>query len=135
MMRQLLLGVLLAGLALAARADEADIRKAAEAFLGPDAKVEGVTKAGFLDLYEVRITTSEGTRIIYTDERATHFIIGSVFDAKTEADLTDARLRKLNAIRFDELPLAQAFKVVRGKGTRQLAYFSDPRCPYCKRLD
>ena len=24
---------------------------------------------------------------------------------------------------------------MRGKGTRQLAYFSDPRCPYCKKFD
>ena len=135
MTRQFLLAVLLAAVAMAARADEATMRKAVEAFVGGDAKVEGIEKAGFLDLYEVRIATREGTRILYTDERVTHIIIGSVYDAKTEADLTDARLRKLNAIRFEELPLAQSFKIVRGKGTRQLAYFSDPRCPYCRKFD
>ncbi|HKC43012.1 MAG TPA: DsbC family protein [Burkholderiales bacterium] len=135
MTRQFLLAVLLAAVAVAARADEAAIRKAVEAFVGGDAKVEGIEKAGFLDLYEVRIATREGTRILYTDEGVTHIIIGSVYDAKTEADLTDARLRKLNAIRFDELPLAQSFKIVRGNGTRQLAYFSDPRCPYCRKFD
>jgi thiol:disulfide interchange protein DsbC len=134
MMRKLLLLVLL-GVAAAARADEAAIRKAAEALLAENARVESVSKAGFLGLYEVRISTPEGARILYADEDGTYFFIGTVLDAKTQSDLTEARLRKLNAIRFADLPLAQAFKIVRGKGTRQLAYFSDPRCPYCRKFD
>ena len=134
MMSKLLFFALL-GLALAARADEAAIRKAAEALLAEGARVEGVSKAGFLGLYEVLVSTPEGARILYTDEDGTYFFIGTVVDAKTQSDITEARLRKLNAIRFEDLPLAQAFKIVRGKGTRQLAYFSDPRCPYCRKFD
>ena len=134
MMRKLLFFTLL-GLSLAARADEAAIRKAAEGLLAEGAKVEAISKAGFLGLYEVRVSTPEGARILYTDEDGTYFFIGSVIDGKTQSDITEARLRKLNAIRFEDLPLAQAFKIVRGKGTRQLAYFSDPRCPYCRKFD
>jgi thiol:disulfide interchange protein DsbC len=115
--------------------DEATVRKAAEAFLGEDMKIEGLTRAGFLGLWEVRIATPEGTRLLYTNDDATHFFIGTVFDGKTQTDLTEQRLRKLNSVRFADLPLNQAFKIVRGKGTRQLAYFSDPRCPYCKKFD
>ena len=103
--------------------------------LGSDVKVEGITKTSFFGLYEVRLATDEGTRIVYTDEAASYFFIGNIFDTKTQTDITEARLRQLNAIRFADLPLAQSFKVVRGKGTRQLVYFSDPRCPYCRRLD
>jgi thiol:disulfide interchange protein DsbC len=134
MIRKLVLLTML-GLAFAARADEAAIRKAAEALIADGAKVEAVAKAGFLGLYEVRLATPQGTRILYTDQDATYFFVGSVIDAKTQSDLTEARLRKLNAIRFEDLPFPQAFKIVRGKGTRQLAYFSDPRCPYCRRFD
>jgi len=134
MIRKLMLFALL-GIAAAVRADEAAIRKAAEALLADGAKVEGISKAGFLGLYEVRLSTPEGARILYTDEDGTHFFIGTVIDARTQSDITEARLRKLNAIRFEDLPLAQAFKIVRGKGTRQLAYFSDPRCPYCRKFD
>jgi thiol:disulfide interchange protein DsbC len=133
-MKELLLVALL-GIALAARADEAAIRKAVAPLLGDDARVEGVSKAGFLGLYEIRLSTPEGTRILYADEEGTHFFLGSVIDGRTQTDLTEARLRKLNALRFADLPLAQAFKIVRGKGTRQLAYFSDPRCPYCRKFD
>ncbi len=134
MIRTFLLIALL-GFAAAARADEAAIRKAAEALLADGAKIEAISKAGFLGLYEVRLSTPEGARILYTDEDGTYFFIGRVIEGKTQTDLTEARERKLNAIRFEDLPLAQAFKIVRGKGTRQLAYFSDPRCPYCRKFD
>lgn len=115
--------------------DEATVRKAAEAFLGADLKIEGVARAGFLGLWEIRVATPEGPRLIYTNDAATHFIIGSVIEGKTQTDLTEARMRKLTAIRFADLPFNQAFKIVRGKGTRELAYFADPRCSYCRRFD
>jgi thiol:disulfide interchange protein DsbC len=38
-------------------------------------------------------------------------------------------------IKFDDLPLEIAIKQVRGNGKRVVAVFSDPYCPYCKRLD
>jgi thiol:disulfide interchange protein DsbC len=128
-----LVAALFAGAASAR--DEATIRKAAEAFLGEDMKIDGVSRAGFLGFWEVRVTTSEGTRLLYTDDEATHFFIGAVLEAKSQTDLTEQRMRRLNAVRFADLPLNQAFKIVRGKGTRQFAYFSDPRCPYCKKFD
>jgi thiol:disulfide interchange protein DsbC len=135
MLRKLAISLALACAVTAAHANEEAIRKAVVGLLGDQVKVEGVTKTGILGLYEVRLTTEEGTRIVYTDEAAGYFFIGSIYDNKTQTDLTEAQMRKLNAIRFADLPLAQAFKIVRGKGTRQLAYFSDPRCPYCRRLD
>jgi thiol:disulfide interchange protein DsbC len=36
---------------------------------------------------------------------------------------------------FDALPLDQAIKIVKGRGTRRLAIFEDPDCPYCRRLE
>jgi len=135
MLRKLAVSLALACAVTAAHANEEAIRKAVAEMLGSQVKVEGVTKTGILGLYEVRLTTEEGVRIVYTDEAASYFFVGNVIDNKTQTDLTEARIRKLNAIRFADLPLAQAFKIVRGKGTRQLAYFSDPRCPYCRRFD
>jgi thiol:disulfide interchange protein DsbC len=134
MARKLLLFTLLC-LAFVARADEAAIRKAAKALLPEGTTVEGVSKAGFLNLYEVRIAGPDGIAILYADEQGAYFIAGSVLDPTTQSDLTEARLRKLNGTRFEDLPLAQAFKIVRGKGTRQLVYFSDPLCGYCRKLD
>mgnify|MGYP000964696432 CR=1 FL=1 len=110
-------------------ADEADIKKAMEAKLG--AKVESVTKSGYLGLYEVY---SEGN-ILYTDDKMTAFIAGGqLIDGKTMKNVTEERMRKLTAIKFSELPLDRAIKQVRGDGKRVLATFEDPNCGYCKRL-
>jgi len=135
MTKKLLALVVLAGACFAARADEAAVRQGVKAFLGEEARIEGISRAGFLGLYEVLVATPEGMRILYADEQARYFIFGSVIEAKDQTNHTEARLRKLNAIRFADLPLAQAVKIVRGKGTRPLAYFADPRCQYCKRFD
>jgi thiol:disulfide interchange protein DsbC len=73
--------------------------------------------------------------IVYTDATASHIILGKIYDTKGERDLTEDRLRKLNAIKFDSLPLAQAVKVQRGNGKRVLVMFSDPHCPYCTKFE
>lgn len=128
MLRKLLPLALLLMSAGTATADEADVKKAMEAKLG--AKVESVTKAGYLGLYEV---FSDGN-IVYTDEKATAFIVGPLIDGKTMKNVTEERMRKLTAIKFGDLPLERAIKQVRGDGKRVLATFEDPNCGYCKRL-
>ncbi len=110
-------------------ADESDIRKAMEERLG--AKVESVTKAGYLGLYEVY---ADGN-IFYTDEKISAIMVGGqLIDGRSMKNVTEERLRKLTAIRFADLPLEQAIKIVRGDGKRSLAVFEDPNCGYCKRL-
>ena len=131
MLRTIVIGLLLA--ATAAFADEAQIRKVVEAKLG--VKVEGV-QPGPLGLYEVRFRSSAGgTRIVYTDANATHIFLGKIYETQNERDVTEERLRKLNAIKFDALPLDQAVKIQRGNGKRVMAMFSDPYCPACKQFE
>jgi thiol:disulfide interchange protein DsbC len=129
MIKKLLPLVLMFAFVATAQADEAEVRKAMESKLG--AKVESVTKSGYLGLYEVYM---EGN-IFYTDEKMTAFIAGGqLIDAKTMKNTTEERMRKLTAIKFNELPLDRAIKQVRGNGKRVLATFEDPNCGYCKRL-
>ena len=122
---------LLAGftLAFAALANEVEIKKGMESRLG--AKVDSVTKAGYLGLYEVY---ADGN-IFYTDEKMTAVIAnGQMFDTKNMRNVTEERMRKLTAIKFSDLPLDRAIKQVRGDGKRVVATFEDPNCGYCKRL-
>jgi thiol:disulfide interchange protein DsbC len=133
MLKQLLaFGLLVASSAVSA--DEAAIRKAVETLL-PEVKVEAIAKSGVLGLYEVRVATPRGMQIIYADEAGNYLVLGNIIDVRQKQDLTEARMNKLTAVNFAELPLAQAFKIVRGQGSRHMAYFTDPRCPYCRRLD
>jgi thiol:disulfide interchange protein DsbC len=130
-MRAILIGLLLC--ATAAFADEAQIRKVVEAKLG-GVKVEGIQQ-GPLGLYEVRFRVPGGVRVVYTDANATHIFRGQIYETATDRDVTEERLRKLNAIKFEALPLDQAVKIQRGNGKRVMAMFSDPYCPACKQFE
>src|SRR6267378_3824607 len=133
MLRAMTTVALLAFTAANAAADEAQIRRVIEGKLG-GVKVEGV-QPGPLGLYEVRFRSSGGTRIVYTDADATHIFLGKIYDTQGDRDITEERLRKLNAIKFDALPLEQAVKIQRGNGKRVMAMFSDPYCPACRQFE
>src|SRR5574343_470895 len=128
MLKKLLPFVLAGAFTAQAMADEAEIKKAMESKLG--ARVESVTKSGYLGLYEV---FADGN-IVYTDEKGTAIIVGPLIDGKTMKNVTEERMKKLTAIKFSELPLDRAIKQVRGDGKRVMATFEDPNCGYCKRL-
>ena len=115
-------------------ADEAQIRKALEPKLG-GAKIEGVQPAPIQGLWEVRFRTDEGMRLVYTDAAGSYVIDGNIYDLRRNRDLTAERLRQLNAIKFESLPLDLAVKVQRGNGKRVLAMFSDPYCPACRQFE
>ncbi|PKO85289.1 MAG: thiol:disulfide interchange protein [Betaproteobacteria bacterium HGW-Betaproteobacteria-12] len=129
MLKKLLALAFAASLCPALAANEAEIRKTMEERLG--AKVESVSKAGYLGLYEVY---ADGN-IFYTDEKVSAIMVGGqLIDGRNMKNVTEERLRKLTAIRFADLPLERAIKQVRGDGKRVLATFEDPNCGYCKRL-
>lgn len=112
----------------AAHADEASVKKSVEAWMG--GKVDAVRKAGVLGLYEIQI----GNELYYTDEKVSLLFDGNIIDTKTRKNLTQARINKLSAIKFADLPLELAVKTVRGDGRRVFATFEDPNCGYCKKL-
>ncbi len=121
-------------LALPALADERQIREALERKLG-GAKIEGIQAAPIPGVYEVRLQMPDGPRIVYSDERGSYLFMGRLIDLKNDRDLTEERMQKLTAIEFGKLPLELAVKIQRGNGKRQLAMFSDPHCPYCRRFE
>jgi len=82
-------------------------------------------------LYEVAVDGE----IIYVDERVNFLIAGNAFDMRTQENLTSARREELLRVDFKALPFDLAVKTVRGNGTRVLAVFEDPNCPYCKRFE
>jgi thiol:disulfide interchange protein DsbC len=97
----------------------------------PGTEVTNVARSPYFGLYEAQFDD----RMIYTDAKVSYVVVGAIFDADTKQNLTDARLRQLNRVAWDQLPLDLAIKKVKGNGARKLAIFSDADCPYCKRLE
>jgi len=98
----------------------------------PELSIKSIQKTDFNDLYEVYI----GSQIIYTNETFNFLIVeGRVVDPQTKIDMTELRLEELTRVNFNDLPLLDAIKVVKGNGKRKIAIFSDVDCPYCKRLE
>ena len=131
LLRTLVLAALL--FADAAAANETAIRKALQPKLG-GAKIEGV-QPGPAGLWEVRVRTEGGVQLLYTDSAGAYLIDGSIHDLRSDRNLTEERLRRLNAIKFESLPLDQAVKIQRGSGRRVMVMFSDPYCPYCQQFE
>ena len=129
-MNRILAALGLMTLACSAQANEQLIRQTVEAKLN-GAKIEGVQPAPVPGLFEVRFRSPQGMQILYTDARAENIIVGNIYETRTDRNLTEERLSRLSAIKFESLPLDQAVKIVRGNGKRVMAMFSDPYCPAC----
>ncbi len=121
-------------LATAAVADEAAVRAAAKS-LAPDVKVTSIRPTPVAGLNEVVLSGQQGPMLVYINDKGTYAFAGELIDILKERNLTEERIDELNRVKFDSLPLDKAVKVVKGNGKRRLVVFSDPDCPYCRRLE
>jgi thiol:disulfide interchange protein DsbC len=98
----------------------------------PDIHIEQVlpsTTAG--GLYEV-VTDRE---LVYADKSGEHLFVGYIVDTATRQNLTAQHWNEIIKADFNALPFDQAIKIVRGNGSRRLALFEDPLCPFCQKLE
>jgi thiol:disulfide interchange protein DsbC len=98
----------------------------------PEYTIEHIAPSGVDGILEVLM---EGNRIVYTDTSGKHLFNGHLFDIDAHEDLTERRIEALTRVDVKQLPLGDAFDVVRGDGKRQLYLFEDPDCPYCKKFE
>ena len=114
-----------------ASAGEEQIRKAISES-APEVKIVSITKSPYAGLYQV---VTNGYNIFYTDENGEIGFFGNVVDLKNKQNLTQQEKDKITRVDFSKLPLDKAIVRVKGNGSRKLALFSDPECPYCQGLE
>jgi thiol:disulfide interchange protein DsbC len=130
--RRVSLAIVALAIAGACFAQEAAIRKNIAQRYPELNAIDEVSKAPMPGLYELRINGSE---IYYTDAQGDFLIVGNIYDTKQKRNLTEERVDKLTAVKFDALPFKDSFTIVRGNGERKLVVFEDPNCGYCKRFE
>jgi len=93
--------------------------------------IDAVQPAPIAGLYEI----VSGRNIYYSDLDGHHLIAGGhIFDTSNRRDLTAVRLQELNTIDWKILPLDKAVVSGDPKGL-PVAVFTDPDCPYCRKLE
>jgi len=120
-----------AGICGAARAGETEVRQALEKKF-PGVKVEQIGKSPVAGIWEVYTNNGE---LLYVDDKGAFVFGGPLIDVARNVNVSDERIAKLSFVRFKDLPFELSFKIVRGKGKRQMAYFADPNCGYCKKIE
>ncbi|KZE33884.1 thiol:disulfide interchange protein DsbC [Crenobacter luteus] len=110
-----------------------DAVKKAFAARFPNRPVQSVSATPLPGIYEVVLP---GRQIMYTDAKVNYlFLDANLIDVQKRESLTEARMEALSRVDWKSLPLADAVKEVRGNGARKLVVFSDPDCPFCKKLE
>ncbi len=111
---------------------QAITQKLEQAYASQNLKVQAIQASPIAGLYEVVVS---GKQVIYTDAKADYMLVGDLIDVNNRKSLTDERSSELSKVDYSSLPLDLAIKEVRGNGKLQVAVFSDPDCPFCKRLE
>lgn len=129
-------------------ADEAHLLAALQK-AHPGTRFTSVARTPIRGWYEVWM----GANVAYVNNKNLRYLVfGRLFDTQSMTDLTAPKLAQAErlqqhaeesndsapAVSIAQLPLADAIKTVHGNGgdaSRTVAVFSDPACPYCKRLE
>lgn len=100
----------------------------------PNTAFSGVKTTPLNGIYEVRM----GSNIAYVQEDGRYFIFGALYDMQEQKDLTAEARSVLEQTAYRDLPFKNAITIKKGnggKGKREFALFSDPDCPFCRRLE
>ena len=93
--------------------------------------VDQVNPTKISGLYEVVV----GRKIFYVSTDGKFAMFGNLVDLATKQSITEQRMQDLSKVDFSKLPLDSAIKQVIGDGSRKIAVFTDPDCPYCKMFE
>lgn len=138
--KNILAGLITATFCMGASVAMAGVKevKAALQVKYPSLKIQDLNYITDVKLYEVTILNEKDVKVpIYTNEAIDFLILhtGEIISPSTKQNITTEREIRRTKMVFDGLPFKDAFSIKYGKGTRKVAVFSDPDCPFCQQME
>jgi thiol:disulfide interchange protein DsbC len=108
----------------------AQIRKVLKGTL-PQLAVDQVNASPISGVYEI----ISSRKVFYVDSSGRYAMLGNMVDLTIKQSLTEQKVKSLSFVDWNKIPTKIAIVKIIGKGQRKIAVFTDPDCPFCKRLD
>jgi len=147
-MRKLVLMILLLGWAVSAAAMTADgcgagtcadchslDQKEATQLLGK--MVDRVNKVEFAEipgLWVVEVEKGTNKLPVYVDFSKQYVVSGSIVRLDNRENITQERTARMNKVDISRIPLDDALLLGSASAKTRVIVFTDPECPYCKKL-
>ena len=126
-LKGILTGILLTMLSVHAFAAE-ELSKADVQKKFPNTPIDDVRPSAVPGLFEV----TSGKNVYYVEKTLRYALFGGIIDTQTGVNLTDERVQSISKVDVKNLPLQNS--ITMGSGKKNLYIFSDPDCPFCRKL-
>ena len=130
MLKHLCAAIMTVSVSTVALADAASVQKLLSQ-KHPSLKIDNIQSTEMTGVYSGFVED----QVVYVSENADYILAGSMIRLKDQKNLTKQLVMNQHKTEWNKLPFQDAIKTVRGNGKRQIAIFSDPNCPYCKKLE
>ncbi len=97
-------------------------------------QVLDVTRAAIPGLWEVEVERKGQKFPVYVDFSKSYVISGNIIRLKDHLNITHERQAEFNRVNVSQIPLDDALVLGNPNAKKRVIVFTDPECPYCKRL-
>jgi thiol:disulfide interchange protein DsbC len=97
-------------------------------------RVLGVEQAEISGLWVVEVEKDRQKFPVYIDYSKTYVVSGNIIRLQDKHNVTAERQARLNRVDVSRIPLGDALLLGKKSARTKVIVFTDPECPYCKKL-
>lgn len=110
------------------------VQEAGELLKGAVDRVQRIETSEVPGLWLVEVEKGGQKFPVYIDFTKKYVFTGNVIRLKDHQNITSQRMAELNKVDVSRIPLEDALLLGDRKAKTKVIVFTDPECPYCKRL-
>lgn len=97
-------------------------------------RVLSVEQAAIPGLWEVEVERGGRKFPVYIDYSKSYVFSGNIIRLKDHMNITSERQAEFNRVDVSKIPVEDALVLGNPKAKKRVIVFTDPKCPYCKRM-